>query len=84
MTKLCETCEHFFKFHIVAKWEEFLQKVKEHTDDTEIVAKSFPFTLYFHAARDPLFEQVSFIFVYSLVRTKEFFQNWFVIWLLFV
>lgn len=53
--ELCETCEHFFRQFILSNWEKFLEKVSNKKTDTKIIAKNFPFKIFFSDVRKPLF-----------------------------
>lgn len=55
----CETAGHFFRLHILARWEEYLARVrgdKKTTTVVEDVARFFPFTKFFEGAPQPIFK----------------------------
>ncbi|KAG8194552.1 hypothetical protein JTE90_013299 [Oedothorax gibbosus] len=55
----CETAGHFYMYHVLARWEEFLSKVKPGKNkkvDVEKVAEYFPFNKFFEDAPKPLFQ----------------------------
>ncbi|GAB6024502.1 hypothetical protein CHUAL_009656 [Chamberlinius hualienensis] len=49
----CETAGHFYLYQILARWEEFLSKMKSPSPPT--VAEAFPFGKFFSNAPQPLF-----------------------------
>lgn len=55
----CETAGHFYMYHVLARWEEFLSKVKPGKNkkvSVEKVAEYFPFSKFFENAPQPLFK----------------------------
>ncbi|XP_042910382.1 RNA helicase aquarius [Parasteatoda tepidariorum] len=55
----CETAGHFFMYHVLARWEEFLSKVKPGRGKKvalNLVADCFPFSKFFEKAPQPLFK----------------------------
>ncbi|XP_035218738.1 RNA helicase aquarius-like [Stegodyphus dumicola] len=59
----CETAGHFFMYHVLARWEEFLSKVKpgkNRTVSVEKIAECFPFKKFFEGAPQPLFHGKSY------------------------
>lgn len=60
----CETAGHFFRLHILARWEEYLASVR--SDKTsgvtvEDVGRLFPFTKFFEGAPQPIFKGRSYV-----------------------
>jgi intron-binding protein aquarius len=56
----CETAGYFYLLHVLGRWERFNAEVKKApADDTEAVARVFPFTEFFKDAPQPLFEKRS-------------------------
>lgn len=54
----CETAGHFYMYHVLARWEEFLSKVKPNKGGNvskEMIEELFPFTKFFEKAPQPLF-----------------------------
>jgi intron-binding protein aquarius len=58
MAYTCETSENFYRYHVVARWEEFLYK-SSRDKSKESVKKSFPFSEFF-ADVQPLFKEESY------------------------
>ena len=59
----CETAGHFFRLHILARWEEYLARVKSEKNGltpVEDVARFFPFAKFFEGAPQPIFKGRSF------------------------
>ncbi|GBL77335.1 RNA helicase aquarius [Araneus ventricosus] len=59
----CETAGHFYMYHVLARWEEFLSKVKPGKNKAvskEKVAECFPFTKFFDNAPQPLFRGTNY------------------------
>jgi len=59
----CETAGHFFRLHILARWEEYLARVKSDKNGltpVEDVARFFPFSKFFEGAPQPIFKGRSF------------------------
>lgn len=59
----CETAGHFYMYHILARWEEFLSKVKSSKNKETyngIISECFPFKKFFENAPQPLFEGKTF------------------------
>lgn len=55
----CETAGHFYMYHILARWEEFLSAVKPYKNKEiyeSIIGQCFPFQKFFQDAPLPLFE----------------------------
>ncbi|KFM82461.1 Intron-binding protein aquarius, partial [Stegodyphus mimosarum] len=60
----CETAGHFYMYHVLARWEEFLSKVKpgkNRTVPVEKIAECFPFKKFFEEAPQPLFHGKSYV-----------------------
>jgi intron-binding protein aquarius len=55
----CETAGYFYLYSVLAKWEEFLSKIRHTAEDAELVSKAFPFHKYFASAPQPLFKKKS-------------------------
>ncbi|GFV81916.1 RNA helicase aquarius [Trichonephila clavipes] len=55
----CETAGHFYMYHVLARWEEFLSNVK-HSKNKKVpatqIADCFPFAKFFDNAPQPLFK----------------------------
>eukprot|EP00741_Cyanophora_paradoxa_P007305 tig00001098_g7066.t1 len=59
----CETAQHFYLFHVVARWELFQLKLARLPDAERTPAKLqelFPFTRFFRTAPQPLFKGQSY------------------------
>ncbi|XP_074641983.1 RNA helicase aquarius-like [Tubulanus polymorphus] len=59
----CETAGHFYLYHILSRWEEYLSKVKApsgKTGDKTKIKELFPFTKFFSNAPQPLFKENSY------------------------
>ncbi|ELT95764.1 hypothetical protein CAPTEDRAFT_198998 [Capitella teleta] len=58
----CETAGHFYLYHVLARWEPFLARMKSRKNKPEVqhVAELFPFTKYFSNAPQPLFKGQTF------------------------
>ncbi|CAH1791178.1 unnamed protein product [Owenia fusiformis] len=55
----CETAGHFYLYQVLARWEEFLSKVKrkgKQTKTASMIMEHFPFTKFFDNAPQPLFK----------------------------
>ena len=55
----CETAGHFFRLHILARWEEYSARVRPSSRkpvDVQDVAKCFPFAKFFDDAPAPIFK----------------------------
>lgn len=55
----CETAGHFFRLHVLSRWEEYLASVKGGKGSTvpvEDVANLFPFKTFFADAPQPVFK----------------------------
>ncbi|OQR72475.1 intron-binding protein aquarius-like [Tropilaelaps mercedesae] len=55
----CETAAYFYLHHVLARWEAFLDKLRDSTEDPAMIEKHFPFTKFFHEL-DPLFSGKSY------------------------
>ncbi|XP_013382213.1 intron-binding protein aquarius-like isoform X1 [Lingula anatina] len=59
----CETASYFYLYQVLARWEEFLSKVKVKPGQAEAVekiAELFPFTKFFENAPQPVFKGQSY------------------------
>jgi intron-binding protein aquarius len=56
----CETAAHFFRFHVLARWEEFLSNLEDTDKQPDTIANTFPFLKFFENAPQPLFKCLSF------------------------
>ncbi|XP_069126359.1 LOW QUALITY PROTEIN: RNA helicase aquarius-like [Argopecten irradians] len=53
----CETASYFFLYQVLARWEEFLSKLRQNKDKKpENIKEFFPFTAFFSNAPQPLFK----------------------------
>lgn len=63
MSYTCETAGYFYLYQVLARWEEFLSKIKgaeSNEDNKTIVKELFPFTKFFSNAPQPLFSGESY------------------------
>lgn len=59
----CETAGHFFRQHILARWEEYLARVRRTSNSgatVEDVSSHFPFKTFFDDAPAPIFKGQSY------------------------
>jgi intron-binding protein aquarius len=57
----CETAGYFYLYHILSRWEEYLNKLsKSHARSVESVQNLFPFTKFFESAPQPIFKGQTF------------------------
>lgn len=57
MSYTCETAGYFYLYHVLARWEEFLSKLRSQKErNVEKIAELFPFTNFFENAPQPLFK----------------------------
>ena len=52
----CETAGHFFRLHILSRWEEYQARVRKTDCSVEDVSKYFPFSKFFENAPSPIFK----------------------------
>jgi intron-binding protein aquarius len=60
----CETAGHFFRLHILARWEEYLARVRSDKSSgvtIEDVGRLFPFAKFFEDAPQPIFKGRSYV-----------------------
>ena len=61
----CETAGHFFRLHILARWEEYLASVRSDKSSggvaVEDVGRLFPFAKFFEDAPQPIFKGRSYV-----------------------
>lgn len=60
----CETAGHFFRLHILARWEEYLARVRSDKSSgvtVEDVGRFFPFAKFFDDAPQPIFKGCSYV-----------------------
>ncbi|KAI9551525.1 hypothetical protein GHT06_021858 [Daphnia sinensis] len=60
----CETAGHFFRLHILARWEEYLARVRSDKSSevaVEDVGRFFPFAKFFDDAPQPIFKGRSYV-----------------------
>ncbi len=62
----CETAGLFYLYHVLARWEQYLAKVRKPSseartaEDIAAIATHFPFHKYFADAPQPIFKGVSY------------------------
>ena len=56
----CETAGYFYLYHVLARWEDFMDQLKNCDKIAEDVANLFPFSRFFLNAPQPLFKKQSF------------------------
>lgn len=58
----CETAGHFFRLHILARWEEYLASVRNDKTNVAVedVGRLFPFASFFRDAPQPIFKGRSY------------------------
>ncbi|XP_066279598.1 RNA helicase aquarius-like [Branchiostoma lanceolatum] len=56
----CETAGHFYLYQVLARWEEYLSKVKRPGLSVEVIKEHFPFEKYFANAPQPIFKGKSY------------------------
>lgn len=59
----CETARHFYLHHVLARWQKYLNHVKQDCAPEEsltVIDKQFPFHKFFSNAPQPLFKGNSY------------------------
>lgn len=54
----CESAEYFNFYHIISRWDEYVQSIKG-TKNIDDISNKFPFTKFFDDAPQPLFQRKS-------------------------
>eukprot|EP00058_Branchiostoma_floridae_P027957 XP_002613448.1 hypothetical protein BRAFLDRAFT_123925 [Branchiostoma floridae] len=58
----CETAGHFYLYQVLARWEEYLSKVKRPGLSIEVIKEHFPFEKYFANAPQGCFRHIKKMF----------------------
>ncbi|XP_071117060.1 RNA helicase aquarius-like [Haliotis cracherodii] len=63
MSYTCETAGYFYLYQVLARWEEFLSKLratKDKEQNVKVINEIFPFSKFFDNAPQPLFKRRSY------------------------
>jgi len=51
----CETAQHFYLYNVLSRWEEYLSKINQSTNDLTVLIETFPFKQFFADLNRDLF-----------------------------
>lgn len=63
----CESAEYFHFYHILSRWDEYIQLITG-TDDVNAIGDKFPFAKFFEDAPQPLFKRQSILEDFEIAK----------------